>query len=150
MMEPSLEQIFQDREAGEIVATLQDEFGGLLRPGEQFALEGQMDAERLIVTLELADTEREEVLRVDAGHEVDAFRAESGATLVDARAHAVEFLIGYVHEYLRNERWPRPHHDWKAYTFQGKQVFLRGMVVNEKLEAMADEWLKKAEANLPD
>lgn len=151
-MPDNVEGIFQPAERADIEQTLLRELGGSLQPGEAFTIGGELDAERLVVTLELADPEREQVLVVEAGYEVDAEPSPGRKPfdLVEARAHAVEFLFSWMHDHLRDDRWPRPHGDWKEYTFRAQKVFLRGSVVNERLEAMADEWLAKAEQNLPE
>lgn len=149
MVEETTEDIFQDAEREEVERTFLRELGSSLKPGERFALSGQLDAERMVVALELAGPDREQVTTVEAGYELEDDTA-APFDLVEARAHAIEFLYAWMHEHLRDDRWPRPHGDWKEYTFRGQKVFLRGRVVNEKLEAMADEWLAKADKNLPE
>ncbi len=143
MSEPNTgSEIFTDSERDAIATSLFEAFRASLKPGERFRAAGQLEDERLTVTVELAGPEREEVQVFEAGHEV---HAESELDLVAARAHAVEFLGGMIHRYLKDGRWPHPHLDWKAYTFEGIEVFFRGAVRNDKLEAMADALLAEGQ-----
>lgn len=147
-MSADVETIFNEEERETVLDTLRRELQANFTPGERFTLGGYVRDEKLVVWTELADPHREGVHRFEAGHEVDD---NSDWNVFDARAHAIEFLHAMWAEYLRDERYPRPHSQWKAYGFRGKDVFFRGDVKNEKLETMADEWLAKAEQGaLPD
>ena len=137
----SQNDIFTPAEATQIRDTFGRTFGASLRPGERFSVSGTNVDGRLEVVLVLADPERTEVATFVAGHDVG-----HGAPLseIDARAHAVEFLHAAIHDYLQSGRFPRPHLDWREYTFDNKKVYLRGSVVNEALEAQADALLAAA------
>lgn len=136
------DEIFTPAERKQIEQTFQSIFGSSLRRGERFAVRGSNRDGRLEVCVELADPDRTEVASFFAGHEVG-----EGAELseIEARAHAVEFLHAAVHEYLQTDRYPRPHFDWRDYTFDGKKLFFRGSVVNEALEQQADAFLAAAD-----
>jgi hypothetical protein len=136
------ESIFADDERTEANTMLTNDLGSSLRPGERISVDGWLDAEMLTVELEIADPKREEVHRFEAGYELDD---NAKMTIVEARPFLVEFLHAAATDYLRDERWPRPHLPWKGYDFRGTELFMRGSVMNEHLEAMADEWLAKAE-----
>jgi len=137
-----VDTVFTDDERHEVERAMHKAFKGRLQPGEAIAVRAAVDAERLSVTVELADGDREDVTRFEAAFALD----DDAPALADARATLVEFLHAFIDEWLRDGRWPRPHLDWKVYAFSGYDVHLRGESLNEKLEAMADALLAAGDA----
>lgn len=138
-----LDTVFTDAERSRIERTLARELNPRMRAGESLTVRASVDAESLSVVLELADGAREDVSRFEAAFALD----DDAPPLADARATLVEFLHAVVDEWLRDGRWPRPHLDWRVYTFNGYEVHLRGASLNEKLEAMADALLAGGDAS---
>lgn len=136
-------EIFTPAEAAQVRDAFRRVFGASLAPGERFAVRGKNTDGRLEVCIEIADPDRTDVASFYAGFEVGG---KDNVNEVEARATAVEFLHAAIHEYLQTDRFPRPHIDWREYTFEGKKLYFRGTVVNEAVEAQADALLAAAEA----
>lgn len=134
--------IFSESERKQVADALKRSFRGALVPGERFAVAGELDDERIIVEIELSNSDRTAVTSFFAGREL--VRKEE-TTLIEHRALLVEFLSAMIDEHLREGRWPRPHLEWKEYTFESATVFYRGAARNEALEAEADRILAEAD-----
>ncbi len=139
---PSLD-IFSPEERETILETFGRLFGASLRRGERFGVVGSVVETRLIVAIEIADPDRTEVATFEVGH---AIGGDDDVPVIEARARAIEFGHEAVSTYLQSDRWPAPHMDWREYTFDGKPLYFRGTVRNEKVEAAADAFLAEAEA----
>ena len=134
--------IFTEGEREQIAKAFRRTFGGVLLPGERFTARGELEDDRLTVEIELANPDRTLVTSFFGGRELPL---KGETTLVEHRALLVEFLSGMIDEHLRNGRWPRPHLEWKEYTFAGQSVFYKGAARNEALESEADRILAEAE-----
>lgn len=134
--------IFSEAERKQIATALKRSFQSSLVPGERFFVAGELDDERIVVEIELSNPDRTAVTSFFGGKEL--VRNEE-TSLIEHRATIVDFLSAMIDEHLREGRWPRPHLEWKEYTFEGAVVFYRGAARNEALEAEADRILAEAE-----
>lgn len=135
-------ELFSPEERKAILDTFNRLFGASLNPGERFAVFGAVKGERLVVTVEVADPDRTEVATFEMGHGING---DDDLPAVEARARSIEFAHEALVNYFQSGRWPKPHIDWREYTFDGKLLYFRGTVRNEKLEAAADAFLAEAD-----
>ncbi len=136
-------EIFSEGDRNEIAAAFRKTFGARLLPGERFTARGELEEHRLVVEIEMAVPDRTAVTSFFGGVELDP---KGKATLLEHRARIVEFIGSMIDEHLREGRWPRPHLEWKEYTFEGRTLFFKGAARNEALEAEADRLLAEADA----
>lgn len=141
MMIPTAE-IFSEGDRTEIAKALRETFGPSLLPGERFTARGELEEQRLVVEIEMAVPDRTMVTSFFGGVELSP---KEKTTLLEHRARVVEFLATMIEEHLREGRWPRPHLEWKEYTFEGESVFYKGAARNEALESEADRLIAEAE-----
>lgn len=66
--------------------------------------------------------------------------AQEGAELL------IDFIDSYFEEYLKSGGETFLPIDWSAYDFDGRELQVRGQIVNEHLEKLADEFLERAGA----
>jgi len=151
----ALRPIFSAHEIREACRALKEAFRTDLTPGEAFTITGSATQQGVTVSIELADEARTSVTRWQAayalapssGSDEESGEAEADMaaddirSLVAVRHGLVAFLTGYLESWFADERWPRPHLDWKTYTFGPYEFALRGETLNEALERMADELL---------
>jgi hypothetical protein len=135
-------EIFSEGDRAEIAGAFRQSFRPSLLPGERFTARGELEAERLIVEIEMAVPDRTTVTSFFGGVELSK---DDKTTLLEHRALLVQFIASMIEEHLREGRWPRPHLEWKEYIFEGKPVFYKGSGRNEALETEADRLLAEAD-----
>ncbi len=138
-----LPTVFSDRELRDIVEAYRQAFGPWLDPSESFSVTASVVERHVELVVTLARADRSDVTRIEVASALGEKLLES---VIDARARCVEFAAGWLEDYLRNDRLPGPHPNWKEYGFEGAIVLLRGSRANEDLEAQADAILAAAEA----
>lgn len=133
--------IFADNEAAEISRIFRSQFESYLSPGETLLIDGDIDDDGVLVRAELASGARDEVGRFEVGA---VLRDNAEVPLVDIRAGAVEFLMSWLAQWIRDGRFPRPHLDFKEYRWDDVTLRFRGDVSNAALVDEADRLLREA------
>lgn len=133
---------FTDEELRRIESAFRETFRSHMKRGEAFAAAGTLDERHLGLRIELANPDRSEVTHFELAFELVAV---PDLPLVDARVKLTECAGAVWEEYLREDRWPPPHLDWREYTFDELPIQVRGAFRNELAESMADAWLAQAE-----
>ncbi|MBP9708377.1 MAG: hypothetical protein KBD78_12090 [Oligoflexales bacterium] len=66
-------------------------------------------------------------------------------TVENARQLLIEFIDAYFEEFFREGEQVYLPIEWGAFELNGYALQAKGQILNNKLERLADEWLKKAE-----
>lgn len=133
--------IFADNEASEVERVFRAQYESFLGAGERLRIDGDIDEDGVLVRAELATATRDEVGRFEVGA---LLRENTEVPLVELRAAAVEFLVSWLAQWLRDGRFPRPHLDFKEYRWEEVALRFRGEVTNLSLVEEADRLLREA------
>lgn len=131
--------VFSNPELREIETALRDSFGAAIDDDESFTVAAALSGDHLEMVVELANFERTKVCRLHAATEVAPRDAED---FVNGRADLVEFEFAMMEEYLATSRLNALHIDWKEYDYNGRTIYFRSILEDEKARKMADDWLE--------
>lgn len=95
--------------------------------------------EHLEAEVRYASLDRTRVLTMQAVTSVDVKDAKA---LMETRATLVEFIGSMFEEWIQEQEHRSPELDWKNYEYAAKSFKFRGTLVNEKVEADADAFLR--------
>jgi len=109
----------------------------------QFAADIAYENGFVRVTITLRDSDGAFVYPVEGRIQTTAqdLGAQEGAEIL------IDFIDGYFEEYLKSGGDTYLPIDWAEYSFEEKNLQVRGQIFNEKLEKMADEFLAGGRQN---
>ncbi len=112
-----------------------------LRPGERLAWSGTYNHGEAHLTLTLSDAEEEAVLTIEGRIDLEANDIQDPS---EGKEAVMDFIDEALQEFFSSGRSWRPPLDWSAYEGAGEvpTMWLRGDLVNLKLERMADALLE--------
>ena len=67
---------------------------------------------------------------------------EQNMNAKDAALFLIDYLDYYFEEYFRDDEDVYLTIDWSKHSFEGKDFYVKGQVLNPEQEKLADEWLK--------
>lgn len=120
-------------EARRVQRMLRELWPGLLSPDETLTVTGELEAGWMQVQWELANADRTMVYAVQTRAELKPQRLRQA----EAVALLYDFLGAQFDDFFRTGREPFTGPKWEAVQFAGKQIFTRGQVVREAVEADA-------------
>jgi hypothetical protein len=139
--------LFTTPEQAELVAAFREAWTLALRPGEAPSIDGDVDDVRVRVEVVVAHAESGDETRVEAVALLDENETRD---LVELRAAAIEFALSWLGDWLRGDRFPRPHIDWKEYRWEEVALRFRGESTNRRLRDEADRLLREAGFDVDD
>lgn len=131
-----------DKDAAGIVELMRGALQAGMKPDERITLTGELVDEHLCFMFELATPKRDEVFKLECAVPIDK---PDDKSLAAARGILTEFMHYSVGVWLTEGRIDPPNLDWKKQEYEGVEVLVRGSLVNEELERLADQWLEAAE-----
>lgn len=127
--------LISEFEARRVVRMLHELMGWRLKGGEDFRIDGGVEAGWVSVRWELAAPDRSRVYPVEA-------RVQVSARLRDRQAVELlyDLLAGLFEEHLK-DRDPFSGPEWEEVEFAGHKVYLRGQMLNETAERIGSTLL---------
>jgi hypothetical protein len=106
---------------------------------ETLTLSSRVEGTTVVTMLELATVSRKAVHVMEAAVDTEDKRISSQIEALDV---TVDFLDWYLGVFFRDERDTLLPLDWQPHQFGEFEVLARGDFKNEKLDGLADAWLR--------
>ncbi len=102
-----------------------------------FEVEGHVDGPALNLKVTLKTADRSFVYPIEAR----MLYADQDMKMDQARDFLLDFIDAYLQEYLSGGEETYLTIDWSNYDCDGIELQMRGQILNEKLEELADQWM---------
>jgi hypothetical protein len=102
-----------------------------------FEVEGHLDGPALYLKVTLKTADRSFVYPIEAR----MLYADQDMKMDQARDFLLDFIDAYLQEYLSGGEETYLTIDWSSYECDGIELQMRGQILNEKLEELADQWM---------
>lgn len=102
-----------------------------------FEVEGHLDGPALYLKVTLKTSDRSFVYPIEAR----MLYADQDMKMDQARDFLLDFIDAYLQEYLSGGEETYLTIDWSSYECDGIELQMRGQILNEKLEELADQWM---------
>jgi hypothetical protein len=102
-----------------------------------FEVDGHLEGTAIYVKVTLTTSDKSYVYPVEAR----MLYLDQGLKMEEARDFLLDFVDAYLEEYLSQGENTYLTIDWSDYDCDGVELQMRGQILNEKLEALADQWM---------
>lgn len=127
----------QSQETFEKIASLLNAKHGAERGQRSFHISGAADNSVVTVTVLLKNNDESYFYPVEAKIDLTEFSGDAQ----EAALFLLDYIALYFEEYFRDDEGVYLPIDWTAHTCEEYQFFLRGQILNQKMEKMADQLL---------
>ena len=144
MVKKTKDQSWKDRflspqEIAQMEAVFNDKFFDELDKDENISFEGYFSDQSLFITLILSNSDQTYYYPVET---VLSIKDNFGIDADEARLILLDFIGSYFDEFFTSGRDTFLPIDWCEYKMDKTRFFVRGQVINKKLEDMAEDILK--------
>jgi hypothetical protein len=135
-----MKKMDQATETFERIASLLNAKHGSERGQRQFSIEGSSDSSVVAVTVLLKNAVESFYYPVEGKIDLIDFSGDA----LEAALFLLDYIALYFEEYFREDEGVYLPIDWTPHTCDEYQFFLRGQILNRKMESMADRLLAGA------
>jgi hypothetical protein len=123
-----------------LASMLERKYGAQLAQ-RSFHVETFSDAAQIHIKMTLSNSDRSFVYPIEGR----ILYEDQDMTLEAARDFLVDFMDAYIQEYLMEGEETYLTIDWSNYECDGIELQLKGQIINEKLEKLADNFIAEKE-----